>query len=128
MFALANRHAQPVALDQSPAFVGNGVGRLARIERGVNHAGKILQLRPKHLPIGKVPELMALQKIGGQLAHLRKEPQIALLGARCGVAALENLHQSDRFQVGLQQAEYQKEIGRIAGLLVVACAGMRRHQ
>jgi len=56
----ADGHAQAVAIDQSPAFVGDGVGRLARIERCMDHPGKILQLGPKHLTIREVPELMAL--------------------------------------------------------------------
>ena len=71
---------------------------------------------------------MAFEEIGGQLAHLPEKPQITLLCACRGVAALKYFHHSHCFQVGFQQSENQKEIGGIAGLLTVFRAGMRRHQ
>ena len=85
LVALANGHADAVALDQPPPFVGDRVGRLERLERGVDRAGEILQPRPKDLAVGEMPQLMALEKVGGQFAHLQQEPQIAALASlrRC---------------------------------------------
>ena len=37
-----------------------------------------------------------------------------------GIGSLEDLDQADRFQVGLQQAEQQEELGGIGGRRVVA--------
>ena len=95
--SLADRHAQPVAFDQPPPLVGDRVGGFARVQRGVDRAGEILQLGPKRLAVRKVTQLMALEEVGGQLAHLPEEPQITLLRARPDFGTLEHLDQSDRF-------------------------------
>lgn len=132
-FALANRHADPVALDQPPALVGDGVGGLAGVERGVDHAREILQLGPEHLPGRKMPQLVAFQEIAGQFAHLREEPEIALLRGRPGIGSLENFDQAKGLDVGFQQAEQQEEFRRVrhrgfvADLDQIARPGVRRN-
>ena len=94
LVALANRHADAVALDQPPPLVGDRVGRFDRFERGMDRAGEILQPRPQHLAVGEMPQLMALEKIGGQFAHLQQESQIAALRRYAHVAPLEDLDQA----------------------------------
>ena len=59
-FSFLNRHAEPVALDQTPPLVSNRIGSRAGIERRMDGARKIFQLGPKRLPVGKMAELMAL--------------------------------------------------------------------
>ena len=130
----ADRHADAIALDQPPALVGDRIGRLARIQRGVDRPGKILQLGPQRLAMGEVAKLVALQEVAGQLAHLHEEPQITLLRARPGLGTLEDLDQAHRLQVGLQQAEDQEELGRIGRhrfsieRIDLARPRVRRHQ
>ena len=62
--ALAEGHAHAVALDQPPALVGDGVGGLQRLQRGVDAAGEVLQPGPEHLAVGEVPQLVALEEVG----------------------------------------------------------------
>ena len=53
LFPLRIGHAHAVALDQPPAFVGDRVGGLPRVEAGVDLAGELLQLRPEDLAVGE---------------------------------------------------------------------------
>ena len=69
---VADRHAHPVALDQPAALVDDRVGRVLGFKRGVDGAGEILQLGPQRLAIGEVAELVALQEVAGQFAHLHR--------------------------------------------------------
>ena len=124
---LANGHAHAVALDEPPGFVGDGVGRLDGLQRGVDAAGEVFQAGPQDLAVGEVPQLVALEEVAGQFAHLQQEAEVALLDLRRRLGALENLDQADHFQVGPQRPEDQQEV-RGVGRLAVAEAGMRRHQ
>ena len=77
---------------------------------------------------------MAFEEVARQFAHLSQESQITLLRAQAGFRTLEHFDQSDRLQVGLQNAEHQEEVGRIGGRrfarhrLDVAGTGPRRDQ
>ena len=51
--AAADGHGHPVAVDQPPDFVDDGVGRLAGVEAGVDRAGELLDLRPQGLAVGE---------------------------------------------------------------------------
>ena len=126
---LADRHAHPVALDQAPALVGDGVGGLAGMEAGVDLTGEFLQLRPEDLAVGEVSELAALEKVARQIAHLLDEPQVSFLDGGPGLGALEDLQDPDHFQLGLQCPEDQQVVGRIGPLFAVLGPGVRRdHQ
>ena len=90
-------------------------------------AGEVFQAGPQDLAIGEVPQLVALEEVAGQFAHLHQEAQVALLDLRRRFGALEDLDQADHFQVGPQRSEDEEELGGV-GRLVVAEAGVRRHQ
>ena len=126
--ALADGDADPVAIDQPPAFVGDGEGRLVRIETGVDRAGKILQLRPHGLAIGEVPQAVRLEKVRSQLAHLQQEPQIPTLGTDGGVGTLKDLDQPSLLAVGPHGTHDQQIIGGVAPFVFVGRAAMGRHQ
>ena len=63
-----------------------------------------------------MPQLMALEEIAGQVAHLQHEPQVALLRAHAGVGPLDDFHHAQGFLLGLQGGQHQEEVGGVAGL------------
>ena len=77
--AVADRHADPVAADQPPAFVGDRVRGVPNIELLVRGARKCFQLLPQALLFGEVAEPAGLQEVAGKFAHLQQESQVAAL-------------------------------------------------
>ena len=128
--APAQRHADPIAIDQPPPLIGDRIGGIAGIEAGVNRVREIFQPGPEDLAIGEVAKLVTLQKVAGQLAHLHQEPQVPLLDVEFHRRSLEDLHHPHRLQVSLQRPQHQQAIGGVGGLPVVFVAATRmwRHE
>ena len=126
--ALADGHADAVALDQPPPLVGDRVGRLDRLQRGMDGAGEILQPGPEDLPVGEVPQLAALEEIAGPLAHFQQEAEIAALHGRPGVVPLQHLDHAHHFHFGPQGGQHEQEIGGVGRLVACTRARMRRRQ
>ena len=101
-----------------------------RNQRAVHHAGEIFQLRPQHLAMGEVPQLVALQEIARQSAHLREEQQVALLVLRPVSVRLNTSTMPTVSKSVFSKSSSSRKLCGIGGLIVlpVARPGMRRHQ
>ena len=93
-----------VALDESTAFVGDGVEGLFEVERFMDIARKVFELRPEALTIAEIFELTIFVIVGGVTRYLTRELEEPLLSCGVGVGTLEDFDQTDLFQLGFDDA------------------------
>ena len=89
-----SHHKNGRPIFQSTPFVRDSVGRFAKIQTLVNLTRELIRLSPEGMTIRELTQLLGLQPLTGQFAHLFNEPQVTALRCRRRIGSLKNLDQA----------------------------------